>query len=42
MVYDVAGAVGVPIVGCGGVTTGKDAVEYLMAGAARPQGARSP
>lgn len=33
-VYEVATAVpGVPIVGCGGVTSGRDVVEYLMAGA---------
>jgi dihydroorotate dehydrogenase (NAD+) catalytic subunit len=33
MVYDVAGAVDVPIIGCGGIMSGRDAVEYLMAGA---------
>jgi len=33
MVYDVAGAVDVPIIGCGGIMCGGDAVEYLMAGA---------
>ena len=33
-VYEVATAIpGVPIVGCGGVVSGKDVVEYLMAGA---------
>lgn len=32
-VYDIYEAVGIPIVGMGGVTTGKDAVEMLMAGA---------
>lgn len=33
-VYEVARAVpGFPIVGCGGVSTGRDVVEYLMAGA---------
>lgn len=33
-VYEVAVAIpGVPIVGCGGVFTGEDVVEYLMAGA---------
>lgn len=32
-VYEVATAIpGVPIVGCGGVTTGRDVVEYLLAG----------
>ena len=33
MVYEVAAAVDVPIIGCGGVMSGEDAVEYLMAGA---------
>jgi dihydroorotate dehydrogenase (NAD+) catalytic subunit len=37
MVYEVAGAVDVPIVGCGGVMSGEDAVEYLMAGACAVQ-----
>ena len=37
MVYEVAGAVDVPIIGCGGVTSGEDAVEYLMAGACAVQ-----
>jgi dihydroorotate dehydrogenase (NAD+) catalytic subunit len=33
-VYEVAKALpGTPIVGCGGVTTGADVVEYLLAGA---------
>jgi dihydroorotate dehydrogenase (NAD+) catalytic subunit len=33
-VYEVASAIpGVPIVGCGGVTTGRDVIEYLLAGA---------
>jgi dihydroorotate dehydrogenase (NAD+) catalytic subunit len=33
-VYEVAKALpGAPIVGCGGVTTGEDVVEYLLAGA---------
>jgi dihydroorotate dehydrogenase (NAD+) catalytic subunit len=33
-VYEVAQAVpGAPIVGCGGVMTGRDVVEYLLAGA---------
>jgi dihydroorotate dehydrogenase (NAD+) catalytic subunit len=33
-VYEVATAFpGAPIVGCGGVTTGRDVVEYLLAGA---------
>jgi dihydroorotate dehydrogenase (NAD+) catalytic subunit len=37
MVYDVAGAVDVPIIGCGGIMCGRDAVEYLMAGASAVQ-----
>ena len=37
MVYEVAGAVDVPIIGCGGVMSGEDAVEYLMAGACAVQ-----
>jgi dihydroorotate dehydrogenase (NAD+) catalytic subunit len=32
-VYEIAQEVEIPIMGCGGVTTGRDAVEYLMAGA---------
>ncbi len=37
MVYQVARAVDVPIIGCGGITTGIDAVEFLMAGATAVQ-----
>jgi dihydroorotate dehydrogenase (NAD+) catalytic subunit len=38
MVYQVARELpGVPIIGCGGVTTGEDAIEFLMAGAAAVQ-----
>jgi len=38
MVYQVASALpGVPIVGCGGVMSGDDAVEFLMAGASAVQ-----
>jgi dihydroorotate dehydrogenase (NAD+) catalytic subunit len=37
MVCDVAGAVAVPIIGCGGIMCGRDAVEYLMAGASAVQ-----
>lgn len=33
MVYQVAQALDVPIIGCGGIACGRDAVEYLMAGA---------
>lgn len=32
-VYDIYGAVDIPIIGTGGITTGEDAVEMLMAGA---------
>jgi dihydroorotate dehydrogenase (NAD+) catalytic subunit len=37
MVYQTAAAVDVPVIGCGGVETGEDAIEYLMAGAAAVQ-----
>ena len=37
LVYNVARAVSVPIIGCGGITTGEDAVEFLMAGASAVQ-----
>ena len=33
IVYDVARAVRIPVVGCGGIRTAADAVEFLMAGA---------
>jgi dihydroorotate dehydrogenase (NAD+) catalytic subunit len=33
MVFQVASTVDVPIVGCGGISTGEDAVEFLLAGA---------
>jgi dihydroorotate dehydrogenase (NAD+) catalytic subunit len=33
MVYQVARAVDVPIIGCGGISTGADAIEFLLAGA---------
>jgi dihydroorotate dehydrogenase (NAD+) catalytic subunit len=37
MVYEVAGVVAVPIVGCGGITTASDAIEFIMAGASAIQ-----
>jgi dihydroorotate dehydrogenase (NAD+) catalytic subunit len=36
-VYQVAQAVEVPIIGCGGISTAADALEYLMAGASAVQ-----
>jgi dihydroorotate dehydrogenase (NAD+) catalytic subunit len=37
MVYQVAKAVSVPIIGCGGIASGTDAVEFLLAGASAVQ-----
>lgn len=37
MVYQVASAVDVPIIGCGGITSGTDAIEFLLAGATAVQ-----
>ncbi len=37
MVYTVAGAVDVPVIGCGGITTSSDALEFIMAGASAIQ-----
>jgi dihydroorotate dehydrogenase (NAD+) catalytic subunit len=36
-VYDIAQNVHIPIIGVGGITTGEDAIEYLMAGASAVQ-----
>jgi dihydroorotate dehydrogenase (NAD+) catalytic subunit len=36
-VYQVAGAVDVPVIGCGGVSTADDAVDFLLAGATAVQ-----
>ncbi len=33
MVYQVAGAVKVPVIGCGGIASARDALEFIMAGA---------
>ena len=37
MVYEVAGTVKIPVVGCGGITSGSDAIEFIMAGASAVQ-----
>lgn len=37
MVYQCARAVDIPVIGCGGIATGADAVEYMLAGAAAVQ-----
>ncbi len=37
MVYEVAGAVGLPVIGCGGIATASDAIEFIMAGASAIQ-----
>ena len=37
MVYEVAGAVDLPIIGCGGITAASDAIEFIMAGASAVQ-----
>jgi dihydroorotate dehydrogenase (NAD+) catalytic subunit len=37
MVYEVAGAVEVPVIGCGGIATAGDALEFIMAGASAIQ-----
>lgn len=36
-VYQVAGAVSIPVIGCGGIASGADAIEFLMAGATAVQ-----
>jgi dihydroorotate dehydrogenase (NAD+) catalytic subunit len=33
LVHDAAAAVSIPVVGCGGIATGRDAAEFLLAGA---------
>lgn len=37
MVYEVAGAVDVPVIGCGGIIAASDAIEFIMAGASAVQ-----
>jgi dihydroorotate dehydrogenase (NAD+) catalytic subunit len=37
MVYEVTGAVDLPVVGCGGITSASDAIEFIMAGASAVQ-----
>ena len=37
MVWQAVGAVSIPVVGLGGILTGKDALEFIMAGAAAVQ-----
>ncbi len=37
MVYEVAGAVDIPVIGCGGIACGHDAVEFILAGASAIQ-----
>lgn len=37
MIYQVAGAVDIPVIGCGGITTASDAIEFIMAGASAVQ-----
>jgi dihydroorotate dehydrogenase (NAD+) catalytic subunit len=36
-VYQVAAAVEIPVIGCGGISTARDAIEFLMAGAVAVQ-----
>ena len=37
MVYEVAGAIDIPVIGCGGITGADDAIEFIMAGASAVQ-----
>jgi len=36
-VYRVAGAVDIPIIGCGGISSTEDAIEFMLAGASAVQ-----
>jgi len=37
MVYQCARAVSIPVIGCGGISTARDAIEYMAAGATAVQ-----
>jgi dihydroorotate dehydrogenase (NAD+) catalytic subunit len=37
LVYEAAGAVDIPVIGCGGIASAKDAIEFIMAGASAVQ-----
>ncbi|MEJ2740785.1 MAG: nitronate monooxygenase, partial [Dehalococcoidia bacterium] len=37
MVYKVAGAIDIPVIGCGGIGSAGDALEFIMAGASAVQ-----
>jgi dihydroorotate dehydrogenase (NAD+) catalytic subunit len=37
MVYEVAAAVDIPVIGCGGIRNAGDAIQFLMAGASAVQ-----
>ncbi len=37
LVYEVAGAIDLPVIGCGGITSASDAIEFIMAGASAVQ-----
>jgi dihydroorotate dehydrogenase (NAD+) catalytic subunit len=37
MTYQCAKAVGIPVIGCGGISTAEDAIEYMLAGASAVQ-----
>jgi len=37
MVYEVARVIGIPVIGCGGIASGEDAMEFIMAGASAIQ-----
>ena len=41
-VYQVAGDVGAPIIACGGISTARDALEFILAGACAVQVGTAP